>query len=437
MKLLGKLIDQTLRAGCLIFCVCSIVKCGNVPVKPQVEQDEGYGIENAPTVLKSCVFNIYMENSGSMYGYVEGVTEFEQSVYSFLSDVKNSPVCAGMNLYYINNEIHQWQQSTASNDGYMQDDVRDFIDKLEPDTFIQSKGDKTTTDISDIIGNIFSQHGKDTVSVLISDFVFSPGSGKNAEEYLINQQIGIKNHLTKKLRTDPETGILLYRLTSKFEGKYFDRNNRPYMIKQRRPFFIMLAGDSEHLRQLEDNVPIDHIKGSGVLNTFSIENVTGQIPYEILVMPRIGEFRPDPAYPKTGIVNARIDKKNPESKFMLAVGVDYSGLILPEDYLTDSQNYEISNKSFTLKIEQRKKDDYTHILKLYLNPQLRQIPRGNVSVALMKRQSEWIENYTSSDDVGIENITEDKTYGLKYLVNGIYEAYATEEDYSKLVINIQ
>ena len=436
MKLLGKLIIHTLCAGCFIFCVYSITRCGNAPVKSKAVSDENAGTASVQTVLKPCVFNIYMENSGSMYGYVEGVTEFEQSVYSFLSDVKNSSVCAEMNLYYINNEIHEWKQSTH-NDNYMQDDVRDFIDKLEPDTFKQTKGDKTLTDISDIIGNIFSRHGKDTVSILISDFVFSPGSGKNAEEYLINQQIGIKNHLTKKLRTDPETGIILYRLTSKFEGKYFDRNNCSYMIKQRRPFFIMITGDCKHLKQLIDNVPIDQIKGSGVLNTFSIENLKGVAPYEILVVPRIGEFRPDPANPKTGIINARIDKKNPQSKFMLAVGVDYSGLILSEDYLTDSRNYKISNKSYTLEIERRKKDDYTHILKLYLNPQLRQIPRGNVSVALMKRQSEWIENYTSSDDVGIENITEDKTYGLKYLVNGIYEAYATEEDYSKLVINIQ
>ena len=389
-----------------------------------------------PTVVTPCVFNVYMENSGSMYGYVEGVTEFEQSVYSYLSDIKNSPLCTEMNLHYINNEIHRWQQDSPKDD-YIRDDVRDFIDKLEPDTFKQSKGDKTTTDISDIIGNMLSRQGKDTVSILISDFVFSPGSGKNAEEYLINQQIGIKNHLTKMLRANQKTGVMLFRLTSKFKGKYFDRNNRPYNINQRRPFFIMLSGESGLLRQLSDNVPIEHIKGSGVLNVFSIENVKGQVPYEVLVMPRIGEFRPDPNSPKTGIINARTDRKNPKSKFMLAVGVDYSGLILPDDYLTDDLNYEVSNSSYALEIVKQAERNHTHILKLWLNPQLRQLPRGQISVILKKEQVEWVEKYTSADDVGIENITEDKTYGLKYLVSGIYEAYGPESDFLKLTINIQ
>ena len=326
MKLLGNLGSTIFCLGVSVLCMLVLfIDCGNVPVE-QTGMNSGADTATLSSAVRPCVFNIYMENSGSMYGYVEGVTEFEQSVYSYLSDVKNSDICSEMNLYYINNEIHKWKQDCNDADG-IQDDVRDFIDKLEPDTFKKSGGDKTTTDISDIIGNILKIRGRDTVSVLISDFVFSPGSGKNAEEYLINQQIGIKNHFAKHLKTDPETGVLIYRLTSGFKGKYFDRINCPYSIDQKRPFFIMLVGESKYLRRLVDNVPSEHIKGSGVLNKFSIEHIDHHIPYEILVMPRIGKFRPDPSSPKRAVIKAKPDRKNPETCFLLSVGTDYSNLI--------------------------------------------------------------------------------------------------------------
>ena len=39
-------------------------------------------------VIKPQAVNVYIENSGSMDGYVKGVTEFEQAVYNYLTDIK-------------------------------------------------------------------------------------------------------------------------------------------------------------------------------------------------------------------------------------------------------------------------------------------------------------------------------------------------------------
>ena len=46
--------------------------------------------------------NVFIENSGSMDGYVKGVTEFEQAVYGYLSDISISNITDTLNLYYIN-----------------------------------------------------------------------------------------------------------------------------------------------------------------------------------------------------------------------------------------------------------------------------------------------------------------------------------------------
>lgn len=374
-----------------------------------------------------CVCNIYVENSGSMYGYVKGVTEFEQSVYSYLSDIKISDICSEMNLYYINSVMLK-----------QPDDVEDFIYKLEPDTFKVKGGNMSTTDISDIIGNILDAHGNDTVSILISDFVFSPGSGVNADEYLLNQQIGIKNHFARKLKTNPDIAMILYQLSSKFDGKYYDRNNNSYTINHPRPFYMMIIGDSYNLKTLSDEVSKDKIKGSGVLNSYSLSKATLNVDYGIKAMPRIGSYIPDPKSPLSSIKKVKLDNKNPKTKFMMSIGVNYSKILLDDCYLTDPSNYEISNKSFSIAIDKVNNDPkYTHIIKLSLKPGLPSVNKGPLTIQLLKRPSSWSEAATNTDDVGIDNITTDRTYGFKYLVDGIYDAYNSDKIYTKFNINIK
>ena len=79
---------------------------------------------------------------------------------------------------------------------------------------------------------------------------------------------------------------------------------------------------------------------------------------------------------------------------------------------------------------------YTHIVKLSLNQQLANLYKGPLTIQLLKNPSTWSEDVTNPDDVGIQNITTDKTYGFKYLVGGIYDSYNSEKAYAKFNINI-
>ena len=47
------------------------------------------------------VVNVYLENSGSMDGYVKGQTEFEQIVYNYLVNLKLAKITSELNLFYI------------------------------------------------------------------------------------------------------------------------------------------------------------------------------------------------------------------------------------------------------------------------------------------------------------------------------------------------
>ena len=417
--------NKYLFNGIATACLLVMTSCLGGPPAPvnPVQPGAEPGIDLSAT---KCVYNIYVENSGSMDGYVKGVTEFEQSVYSYLSDIKISDLCSEMNLFYINSQMHKQDP-----------DVSDFIEKLEPNRFRAKGGKRSTTDLSNIIGDILDSHGKDTVSILISDFVFSPGGGVNADEYLLNQQIGIKNHFAYKLKSNPSLATIIYQLSSKFEGKYYDRNNIPYSINHQRPFYMMIIGDSYNLINLSSEISKDKIKGSGVLNSYSLSQAASDVSYGILATPKIGRFKPDPASPHTSIKKAKIDKKNPSTKFMVSIGVDFSKLLLDDDYLMDPSNYEISNKSFNISVDKVKNNTkYTHIVKLSLNQQLANLYKGPLTIQLLKNPSTWSEDVTNPDDVGIQNITTDKTYGFKYLVGGIYDSYNSEKAYAKFNINI-
>lgn len=421
---MNKYLFNGIASACLLAVITA---CGGGPPVP-VPVSSG-NTESEPVISAAatkCVYNVYVENSGSMDGYVKGRTEFEQSVYSYLSDIKISEICSEMNLYYINSRMHK-QPS----------DVADFIEKLEPNTFRARGGNRATTDLSNIIGDILDVHGKDTVSILVSDFVFSPGSGVNADEYLLNQQIGIKNHFALKQKSNPNLAMMIYQLSSKFEGKYYDRNNTPYNINHHRPFYMMIIGDSYNLIKLSNEISKDKIKGSGVINSYSLSKAIPNVSYGVLAMPKIGSFNPDPAAPLTSIKGAKIDRRSPNTKFMVSIGVDFSKLLLDDDYLMDPSNYEISNKSFTISVDKAKNNTkYTHIVKLSLNPQLVNLYKGPLTIQLLKNSSTWSETVTNPDDVGVQNITNDKTYGFKYLVGGIYDSYSSEKAYAKFNINI-
>ena len=422
---MNKYLFNSIASACLLAVMTA---CGGCPPVPAPANSGNIGAEPVMNVPDAkCVYNIYVENSGSMDGYVKGKTEFEQSVYSYLSDIKISDICSEMNLYYINSKMHK-QPS----------DVADFIEKLEPNTFKAKGGNRKTTDLSNIIGDILDSHGRDTVSILVSDFVFSPGSGVNADEYLLNQQIGIKNHFAYKLKSNPNLAMMLYQLSSKFEGRYYDRNNTPYNINHQRPFYMLIIGDSYNLIKLSHEISKDKIKGSGVINSYSLSKAVSNAGYGVLAMPKIGSFNPDPAAPLTSIKGAKIDRRSPNAKFMVSIGVDFSKLLLDDDYLMDPSNYEISNKSFTISVDKAKNNTkYTHIVKLSLNPQMANLYKGPLTIQLLKKPSTWSETVTNPDDVGVQNITTDKTYGFKYLVGGIYDSYSSDKAYAKFNINIK
>lgn len=364
------------------------------------------------------IFNVYIENSGSMDGYVNGATHFETSVYNYLSDIKISELTDSLNLFYINSRAIPFGS-----------DIADFIEKLEPSTFRERGGDRKTSDISNILKTILNSHKSDkTVSILVTDGIFSPGKYKrdekgelikdesrkpipiDATEYLTNQEIGIKTSFAEHLKKHKNTAVMVYQLESKFNGKYYDKLDNPTQINEVRPFYIWIIGDMKYLKKLREKIPDDKLQERSYnhwLNVFTIMPCNQNIKYRYYE----------------------------GSKPM--VRANFSEMLLEDSYITNLNNYEYPSE-FILTgvkpdIKKLQRSLFTHKLTFEAND--KKFKGKSINVKLKSKLPEWIEKTNDNDGT---HPVKNKTYGIKRQLNGVYEAFTFNGDtYTEITIDIK
>jgi hypothetical protein len=341
------------------------------------------------------VVNVYIENSGSMDGYVKGATEFENAVYNYLSDILISDVSDSLNLFYINSKIIEYGS-----------DIQDFIEKLEPTTFKQRGGNRGTSDIANVIDAVLSETQSNEIAILVTDGIFSPGQGKDATEYLENQKIGIKRRMANYLEKYSNTAVIVYQLSSKFDGTYFyqDKKNKTEKgmhFTGQRPFYVYVIGNAQLLTQLREKVPDAKFKGSGVQHVFLAISSNQQVKYA--VNPSIGKYKKSKNDTKNTIKDLEKDDRTGKVKF--AVNVDFSKLLLDESYLNNVNNYENSSK-YEMEIKPSvTKNGYTHTLTFTSD----KVHKGEVSVKLKAKLPDWVEQVNDYDGTAA---VPGKTYGI-------------------------
>jgi hypothetical protein len=374
--------------------------------------------------------NVFVENSGSMDGYVKGVTEFEEIIYDYLSNIELK-ISDTINLNYINNKII-----------FKGSDIQKFIKNIEPSDFKSSGGDIGSSDIAKVLKSVLAETQENEVAILVTDGIFSPGRGVNAADYLGIQRTDIKNTMASYLKNYPNTVVVVYQLSSQFDGICYNRENAKTKIKTKRPFYIWLIGDFRQVSLLKSSVLEDKFKGNGVEHIYTLlPSAQSEIQYSILNSPKHGSFDRDRKAAKTSIYNIKNETKGKyEGQFLFSIGMDLSlfSVLLGDDYLMDENNYaRLVNKKTTtdlnveIKHNENPEQKYTHNMLLSCN----KIPVGDLEIVLVNRLPQWV--YDMNDDEGLNinaNDAINKTFGIKYLVEGIFEAYDMQGDniYTKM-----
>lgn len=371
--------------------------------------------------LKEFNINVYLENSASMDGYVTGVTEFETAIYNLLGDFKISKVCDSLNLNYINNSI------PFSKKNALPADIQDFIEKLEPSTFRQKGGDRSVSDLKNIINTVLKTVNDQNAALLISDFVFSPGKNVNAQDYLNNQGVGIKIDFAEKIKEFDLSAVII-QLESNFEGTYYDKSNKPIPFKGKRPYYLWIFGSNHQISSILDKKILDNIKG-GYLNRLVLqsEREQSQPNYKILSSPKIGDFSRTELNKKI-IADASLSKNNQNKGFFgFNLAVDFSNSIQDPSYFLDTKNYVLSNPNYQLEVQSITNNNdasllgFTHILKLKTSD----LRSETLEIQVVGQTPNWVFNSSSIDDSNILNDSSEqqKTFGLQYLIEGVTDAF--------------
>ena len=390
--------------------------------------------QNGPEEKKFNI-NVFLENSASMDGYVKGVTEFETAIYNLLGDIKISEICDSLNLNYINDKIPYSKQNA------LPPDIQDFIEKLEPSTFKRRGGNRSTSDLKNILNTVLGVVDDQNAAILISDFVFSPGSEKNALDYLNNQGVGIKIDFAQKLQAF-DLSVVFIQLQSRFKGKYYDKTNAGIPLSCQRPYYIMVLGSSAQVNLILKQKMLDNIKG-GYQNrlVFQQADASKQPPTKILYRPKIGNFSAKKI--AKGIIQNAAPARSGKQKgiFGFSLAVDFSNSPYDAAYFLDKSNYRLSNTHYSLSAEKiADKNDpalagFTHMLKLQTNNVLDEA----LKIEVIGNTPAWVYASTSTDDASIamDSQEQSKTFGLKYLVEGVADAfYPKSEDNSIYTMNI-
>lgn len=377
--------------------------------KRQTEVSE-VSVENRkPTI------NVYIENSGSMDGFVNMGNSFTNTINDYLTDI-DIRYSDDIKLHYANSEIIPLNISRE-----------EFYSLLDVKSFRQMGGNRGETHLSMLLDTIISATNDSIVSIFITDAIFSPGRGRDAEKYINNEYNSIKISFANYSK-NKSASVIVYQLFSEFKGTYYNRHDKRFPnTNMVLPYYIWLIGNTDHLTEIVKYTFKNRQDGSDV-NAFSMSAIQ-DIDYRI--KPASGNFRLDRNNPKTTINKLKKDGGGcNRGMARFSVYADFSKLLIDNKYLSNENNYEISNPNYLLSIKEmiNRNNKHTHQLDF----KSKNVHKGTLTVKLKKHIPQWIEE--ANDSRG-DKPYEYKTYGLKKQIDGVYEAYEGDY-YTEIKINI-
>ena len=379
-------------------------------------------IPAAPSSLgKPSLIKMYVENSGSIFGYVNGATEYVDA----LTEIAQLPVFVMQKIPVDISFVNGANPIVITHIG------SSFMGKLNQNGM--KCGNTKLSDLNTMFDTILSNAGNGTITILVSDGIYDIGTsdlsaltikGKATRTAFLNRL----NDSTANLQT------LLVKMTSGFDGTYYYATKKGSLnIKQQRPYFIWIIGDSNLINTYFSDEALKKLNGyQNHVRYVKVGN--NKLPFEIDFSDCIGKLMPNKN-------DSHVLTKHEayHGQFELALIVDYGELYYPDEYLTDCNNYSCD---FNFKVSSITKATTTQATSagvFYKRPFLIKLttnqpnPRGKLTIQLKNTQPSWIMASNAANEDTIDSNT---TYGFSILTKGIREAYEYVSDSIPAVFEI-
>lgn len=381
--------------------------------------------------------HVFIENSGSMNGYINKDSEFQMAIGRAIQLMKFKYGESNIKTYYINQNVREQKRPTGTD---IYSFVRKMLEKQDFTTSGTGAMDKGTisTDLNDIVKQVLSYVDIKNIVVLISDFIYSLSSTEGTTTSLLydcqNLTMSAFLEKTKDLKSPLATNLI--QLYSNFNGKYWHWKHpigdKYVMLNCSRPYYICVLGTDDNVKAFNRDINISGLKG--YKNQFTISNKdVSHANYTVF----------DTKY-KKGIYRHRNEKcihslekasKNSVGVFEFGIGIDLSDFSMSETDKLDTTNYKVERGDYKINrvevIDTTKlstpldkklvKDNHcTHaiILSCIGFP-------NDVSISIKRELPLWIRQVSSTDDRSIATDLNEqlRTFGIAYFIEGISDAY--------------
>lgn len=353
---------------------------------------------------------VYIENSGSMNGYMCNGSELKDAVYDYISSLKSYSNQAQLN--YINSQIVPYNDS-----------IHNFIWNLTPQAFAKVPGAHANTVIGQMLEAITKSMDKNTISVFVSDCILDVPNG-NATQFFRMTQTDIKNVVLSRVAKDNNFAVEIIQLNSKFIGNYYGTNGTTKLSGQERPYYIWVMGDKNKIAYLNSQVKLSKIQhGYNHCASFSTPS---EISYDLYNQFSVTDKR-------SVDKNRTLELRPGQNGYTLLVKANLYSTLLDDKSIADVSTYKPLTPFITVeKAETVDDKDYPHLITLHVSSD----KSFAESIAISNNDlPQWV--IESNDDSGkniLKNLS--KTSGIKYIIGGVADAYSNYNEKANVKFTI-
>lgn len=355
------------------------------------------------------VVKIYLENSGSMFGYIRSGGNF----VNVISQIAGDCDLEAKKVSYV--LINGVETKLGAN-----------LSKFTKSLSVKGMrvGDPSTSDLNMIFSKALKNAGKGKISILISDGIYSVnGSPSQLLAKLKTQSIITRNNFIKRLKEENLVTQLI-KLKANFKGNYYPAAGGKVNINQERPYYVWVIGKKEYINKVFPDNYFEDLPG--FIDVVKYIKLDENKPSCGLLKHKVkGNY----TY-RLGLSLNDVEPRNLVTSF--SVGFDFSHIPLPSSYFDQTEIYRnnlgykvvsvdhFSDLSSIAKASAQRsiKSNCSHIVTF----EKRNAPWGNMNLVVKNLKPLWIDNTHDNDDANIKGDAS-KTFGFKFLTKGINDAY--------------
>lgn len=343
--------------------------------------------------------------------------------------------------FYIERSGSMLAYDSPKGDGSFRSAIMALRNALPGNSQVDSIGEKGYTDFRQIFDNILNKTGEGDVSILVTDLIYSVRDmqGVNPQKVFAEMQEMINSVFKGEVR---KKSMLVVRMNGSYNGSYYAYDNSVSRFDGRRPYYIIIVGSNDNMARLTSSPDfrtfsnLESLRGYDGMCLFTATGIyEPHASFLLSGRDTRGRFQPERGQGDRILRLENVQPDRDSGDLRLALAVDLGHMLIDSRYLTNKANYRLQSDGDVSIREIRpiEKADMTPAERKYIGSathlfilDAKDVARHDrLRLSLLNRLPQWASTGSTDNDLRPDTGT---TFGLRYLMQGVYDSYARNAD---------